>query len=397
MSWRKRAVKALIMLCAALLASCWDKVEMNELALISMVGLDRNPENGAYTLYYQVINPASGFSAYSVPGSDQSPVYTYSASGTSFAEIQASIYKTLSRQIFVDHVKLFLVSRRAARQGMRDFMNYTEMQPDSRPSIPLLIVDDSMDDVMHTFTPLERNPSDAIISRLKLLYENTLLAGRRVDVRDIIERMERKEMIVIPLIAPTAKSSKANNWDINEDINANHNQLKISGGAVIRDYRMIGRLNDAELIRYHLLIGEKGRAVRQFSIDGQPITVNLRSRRVEKRLSWEAGKPVVEFRLQLEFSTISAHEYHPQSTEDIHGLENRLNRIITDELLSFCAKTRERGWDLLRIRSLLRRKAPDHPDLDQAAKDAQIKIRVETRFAGMGNLNRLYEGTGEAP
>ncbi|REK54249.1 MAG: Ger(x)C family spore germination protein [Thermobacillus sp.] len=400
MSRRQRAAAAVLALCAALLTSCWDKVEINDLSLVSLAGLDRDPESGIYTVYLQVINPATGASAQGAPGGEQAPVYTYAASGKSLAEAQVTFYKLLPRRMFLHHTKAVLISERAAKQGMRDFLNFSELQPDARTSIPLLVVDGSIDEVMRTFTPLDWNPADAITSRLNLLHDYAMMTGRRIELRDVIERTEREELIVIPLISATPKTGDHSNWDVKAEINANRNQLKLGRraiGAVIENYRMVGRLYENDLIMYHVLIGEKGQFVRRFPFRGGHITVIMKTKRMERRLDWKAGKPVVRLRLRLEFSTIAMKEYFPQTLDELKKLEQHLNQVFAEELTTFVDKTRRKGWDLLRIRSLLHRKAPNLPDPDQAASEAEIKIEVETRLRGMGNLGRLYDGAGGEP
>src|SRR5690606_129341 len=138
----------------ALLTACWDRTEMNELALVSMMGVDSDPESDKITVYYQIKNPLSGTSAKGTPGGEQAPVYTYEISGSSFGEIKSTIYKMLPRKLFMAHCKVLLVSQRAAKQDMRDIVNFIEMQPNGRSSVPMLIVDGPLSQVMRTLTPL---------------------------------------------------------------------------------------------------------------------------------------------------------------------------------------------------------------------------------------------------
>ena len=394
MSRRSLAIAAIFALLSSLLASCWDKAEMNELALVSMVGLDRDPDSGLYTVWMQIINPASGSSAQKMPGGEQAPVYTYKVSARSFAETQLSIYKLMPRKMFVHHAKAIILSERTARRGMRDFLNFTELMPDARSSVPLLIADGPLEDVMHTFTPLERNPADSIASRLQLLYELGLMSGRRIEIRDVIERSAKREIIVLPLVAPTARQGDPNSWQVNAEIDASINQLKVGGGAVIRDYRMIGRLSDKELVLYNLLNGSRGRFVRRYPFRDGHITVNMKSRRVQRKLEWRDGKPFVRVRIRLDISTLTMSEFHPQTMEEVRELERHVSRCLADELTAFLESARGKGWDLLRVRGLLRRKAPKLADLDKIADEAEIGIEVESRITGMGNLSRLYDGTG---
>jgi spore germination protein KC len=394
MAYRYAAGLFILMMFAALLTACWDKTEMNELALVSMVGVDIDPDSGKKTIYYQIINPLSGTSARGTPGGEQAPVYTYEISGSSFGEIKSTIYKMLPRKLFIAHSKVLLVSRRAAIQGVREIVNFIEMQPNGRSSVPMLIVDEPISHVMKTFTPLERVPSDAIDSRLKLLIQHSLLTGKHIKVNDVIERMEKSDTIVLPMIAGTTEKPSSNSGETAADIDANQNNFIIESGAVFRDYRMVGKLNDAQLVWYHLLNGDRGRHVRRFQVEGKQVSVELRLVRMKRDVFRQSGQPAVRIRLDLELSTIWANEFVPHSRNEVERLENRLNRIIEDESLAFYQMTRERGWDLLRIRDLLRKQTPNHPDIDQAAKNAKVTIEVVTRLLRTGSMNQPYEGTG---
>jgi len=394
MTYRYAAGVFILMMFTALLTACWDKTEMNELALVSMVGVDIDPDSGKKTVYYQIINPLSGTSARGTPGGEQAPVYTYEISGSSFGEIKPTIYKMLPRKLFIAHSKVLLVSQRAAGQGIRDIVNFIEMQPNGRSSVPMLIVDGSISQVMKTFTPLERVPSDAIDSRLKLLIRNSLLAGKHIKVNDVIERMEKSDTIVLPMIAATSENPSSNSGETAADIDANQNNFIIGGGAVFRDYRMVGKLNDAQLVWYHLLNGDEGRHVRRFQVEGKQVSMELRLVRMQRDVFRQSDQPSVRIRLDLQLSATWANEFVPRSRAEVKRLEGNLNRIIENESLAFYQMTRERGWDLLRIRDLLRKQMPNHPDIDQAAKNAKVTIEVATRLLRTGSMNQPYEGTG---
>jgi len=153
MAYRHVAGLLILLILTSMLTACWDKSEMNELALVSMVGVDSDPDSGIKTVYYQIINPSSGTSARGTTGGEQAPVYTYEISGSSFGEIKSAIYKILPRKLFIAHSKVLLVSLRSAREGVHGIVNFIEMQPNGRSSVPMLIIDGPISRVMKTFTP----------------------------------------------------------------------------------------------------------------------------------------------------------------------------------------------------------------------------------------------------
>lgn len=393
MHGRKSAGMLLLALFSALLLpSCWDKTELNELALVSMIGVDHDPETNNYTVYYQIVNPQSGSSARVAPGGEQAPVYTYTVSGSSLAEIHVKVYKILPRTLFLDHSKTLLISARAAKHGIKEIVNFIEMMPDTRAAAPVLVVDGPFNHGMRTFTPLDRIPANSIDARINILRDRAHLVGESVELRTVIERSLNSEMVVLPILkVPSAKP--VNSWERSADISANRGQFKITGGAVMRDFRMVGRLNDDELLWYNLIEGIKGHYVRHFAVNGRHFSAEMNLVRSNRDVSWNAGRAAVRIKIELHLSTGMADDYIPQNIREMVELEQQLSEIIADEMLAFYRKTRERGWDLFRIRSLLYRKSPHHPDLDRAADDAVLDVQVNTRLTRMGNMNRLFGET----
>ncbi|MGG4033140.1 Ger(x)C family spore germination protein [Paenibacillus cisolokensis] len=391
---RISAVKAFIpiVLMSILLTACWDKTELNELALVSMVGVDSDRESGLKTIYYQIINPLSSVFSKGAPGDNEAPIYTYKIAGRSYGEMKSTIHKLLSRKLFVAHYRALIVSERAARQGIRDFVNYIEMQPNGRSSIPLLVADGPISRIMKTFTPLERVPSEAIDSKLKHLTSDSLLGGEHVKVRDFIERMQKSEAIVLPMIKETEKKTNSNSNQASTQIDANQNNLIIEGGAVFRDYRMVGKLNDTELIWYHLLSGDKGRHTKLFEVDGKRITMQMQLANMDWSAHWRNHKPVVTIHIDLELSTVYAIEYVPQSRNEVKQLENEVAQIIQDDLYAFYQKTKANGWELLKTKETVDRYLTKKNQAEKviAMKDVEVMINVKARLLQIGSIRKTY-------
>ena len=380
---RTAIVLAVVAALSPVLAACWDKTELNQLALVSMAGVDSDPESGEITVYYQIINPLSGPSAKGMPGgSEQSPVYTYAIKGRSYGEIRSNIYKILPRKLFVAHYKVIIVSQRAAKQGIRNLINFIEMMPTNRAAVPMLVAAEPIDRIMNTITPLEKVPSDAIVSRLDMLIDHSLIAGKQNNINDLIERMEKSDPIVMPILSSKTESDPSNSGGISANINANQNSFIIGGGAVFQDYRMTGELTDQELVWYHLLNGERGRQVRRFVIGGKPVSIEWRLVHLERTVQREQDRPVVRIHLELEFSSLYSSEYLPRTSQEIQRMEHQIGGIISDELEAFYEKMKEQGWDLLRIKDLLRRNR--FPDAESAYKQAEVVISARAQLSEVG-------------
>jgi spore germination protein KC len=342
---RPRACLALA-LAAVLLAGCWDKTELNELAIVTMIGLDEDPETGQITAYYQIVNPLTSVTTSGSAGGDQAPVYTYTVSGKSFGEIRKIIYKMLPRKLFIAYYRAVVVSERMARHGMQDIVNIIQIQPTGRASVPVLIAGDPMDKIMNTLTPLEMYPGESVSLRLNLLRQQSLLVGKRIAVRDVAERMERSECVVLPILETVGQAPSPNFSTITGTVNAYDSNLRITGGAVIRDYKMVARLNDDQLIAYFLLLGNKGWFTKQFMVEGRPITMNAKLGKFSRKLG---EKPRIMLHLDLAFHY--AIEYMPKSQAELERMEREVANKVRDELREFCLKAKQLGVTLPKIQN----------------------------------------------
>ncbi len=377
-------------LMSVFLTACWDKIEINELAIASMAGVDIDPETGKKTVYYQIINPLSGATAGGTPSADMSPVYTYEISGQSFGEIKSMANKLLSRKLFVAHYKAVVISQRAAEYGIRDIVNLIEVQPNVRSSIPMLVADGPVSQIMRTYSLLERLPADAVESRLHFLNTDSLIVGKHIRVKDVSERMQKSEMIVLPMIKEKPGNVSQHSGERASDINANKSNFLIGGGAVFRGYRMAGRLNDTDLIWYHLLTGNKGQQPKLFQVDGKRITVVMKQVRFDRSATWRRNKPVVTINMELRLSTGLATEYLPQSWDEAKRLERKLAQSVTHELYAFYKKTKKKGWDLLGIKKTVERTLPQNDPGSGGLNDVEVIINVDAKFQRIGSINKRF-------
>lgn len=197
---------------------------------------------------------------------------------------------------------------------------------------------------------------------------------------------------MLPVIKETTEKANPTSGEISAEINANKNNLIIDGGAVFRDYRMVGRLNDAELIWYHLLSGDKGRHARLFQVDGKRMTVEMKLVHMDHTAHWRQNKPVVTIHLDLELSSSFAVEFVPQSQKEVKRLEQKVAQLITDELDSFCKKIKDKGWDLLGIRETVERshRKKEQTENVTAIKNVDVVVRVNAKLLRTGSMSKPY-------
>jgi spore germination protein KC len=296
----------------------------------------------------------------------------------------------LPRKLFVSQYRALIVSEKMAKEGLLDLVNMIEIQSNGRTSVPLLIAGSPLAQLMKTFTPLESVPADSVSSRLDMLERNSLLVDKNIRVNNLIERMERSEPIVMPIVKLISADSMTKSSDRISYIDANRSNLTSDGGAVIVNYRMVGKLDDDELVWYHLANGGRGRHIKTFQVNGKPTTLVMKPKRIKRSAEWREGRPVVSIDLDIEFITKFTTDNMPKTYEEMKRLENGLAQIVEDEISSFYNKTKAKGWDLLRIRKAAEQNRNVRRHGADALKNVELKVNVKSRIVHTANLNQPY-------
>ena len=250
-SFKRKIMIIGVSLCC--LTGCWDKVEINELAIGEMVGIDIDPETETHTVYYQIVNPEAV--AVQKGSAIKSPVYTYKVQGASIGELEQKAEGILPRKLFPDHYQSIVFTERYAQQGLQPFINFYERQYNRRSDLYLFITDSPLTDVMMTYSPLDRLPGHALRALIESQFQSTGRVSKKSRVKDLVENVESSVLTVMPILSFTG-SKPSSTTDRYEQIDANEGNFRLSAGAVFRDDRMIGKMKLKQMAYYVLLKGD---------------------------------------------------------------------------------------------------------------------------------------------
>ncbi len=111
-----------------LLAGCWDKKELNDLAIA--VGLAIDKSEGGYKLSTQIVNPSEV--SPQANSSGITPVTVRSKQGKTMYEAIRRLSLTNSRRIYTSHLRLLVISEEVAKEGITEVLDYLSRDKDFR-------------------------------------------------------------------------------------------------------------------------------------------------------------------------------------------------------------------------------------------------------------------------
>lgn len=231
-----------------LLSGCWDRREVNDLAIISTVGLDQSDEG--LTLTVRVVVPSetrseSGGQSRSQAGRSS---VVYSATGRTIMDAAKQIQLQSSRWLFWGHARVLVVGQELARSGVGPALDFWRRHREPRQIMQIAVAADTALALLQHEPRLERLLSEALRETLNIRLQ------ARVTLNDFNNALaEPSREPVAPVVSAEPGIAGGSN-------------VRIVGTAVFKGDRMVGRL-DWEMTRGLLWLINQ--------ITGGVVTVNM--------------------------------------------------------------------------------------------------------------------------
>lgn len=183
---------------ALLLSGCWDRTEVNDLALIMGAAIDKKTER-TLELSVQVFvpkaggNTVDGTSSGTQSGNEQTIVV--SAEGVSLADAMSHIQEKISRRLFWGHNEVFIFGEERAKQGILEDVDFLFRSAEPRERANVFVSKHAAIDTLRLIPVLERTSSE-VLREIALAH-----TGLDVTVKDLAEMLSSDtHAAVLPFI-----------------------------------------------------------------------------------------------------------------------------------------------------------------------------------------------------
>ncbi|MDQ6420806.1 Ger(x)C family spore germination protein [Paenibacillus sp. LHD-117] len=155
-----RTAKTLLLFIASglLLAGCWNRVELNEIAIITATGVDLR--DGKWVISYQTVIPRAISSQGG--GSGAAAVNVFSSEADSYRSAISKASQETSRRLYFSHNQIVIIGQEAARKGLGQLLEVYLRNHDSRETVSVFLSKGNARRMLEQLTPLEQIPGAAI-------------------------------------------------------------------------------------------------------------------------------------------------------------------------------------------------------------------------------------------
>jgi spore germination protein KC len=169
-----------------LLTGCWNRRELNKLAVVLVVGIDS--ANGQYEVSVQVAEPSQMSRN---RGSDPSPVSVFSQKSSTIFEAFRKITTKSALKMYLAHIRLVIFDEQTARKGINDPLDFLFRDHEVRPDFYMVVTKGtSAKDVVSFITPTEMLPSIGLYKTLKV-SEKVWAPTSAVKVTEMMKKLTK--------------------------------------------------------------------------------------------------------------------------------------------------------------------------------------------------------------
>lgn len=371
----RSALALLFLLLVPYLTGCWDRLEVNDLAVVDMVGLDQSKSGIRLTVSVVVPDRMKATSADGGgggKGGGASPNVIYTAEGESVMNAISKVQERVSRRLFWAHTRLLVLGEEFARSGVRPGLDYWSRHREPRLRIQVAVTPGRAADFLQARPRLEKLLSDAV--------RETLISHIQAEVtlNDFLDAIRSDtEQPIAPRVTLIPASGGQD--------------ALVSGTAIFREDRLLGWLDDADTRGLLWLRGQMETGVATIRIpSGGTVSMMLMRGHTTVRPEFQSG------RLRLVITAVADDDLYESSApidlgdpETIHVIEQLLGQDVQSRMQSALRRLqREFGVDSARFGDVVWRRYPVQWQRQLKAQWPELFTRLPIEVRASAHVRR---------
>lgn len=313
---------------------CWDRTEVEDLAIVSAVGIDilKIHDKKKWQVSIQVARPqAIGKKDGGGGGSSVTPVWIESSVGDTIDDALRNFSTRASRRVFLAHSKLIVLGDEAARQGVKQIIDVLQRNREIRLRDWLVVFQGEARDLLNIRPSLESLPSNEIAG----LFINSMPEVSKSYVITIKDFANTMISSGADPIAGRIKVYKLAKKELPEDellYKGKPEYERLQGAAVFRSDKLVGYLEDNETMGLLWVNGYMRRGVMSLSENGVPdMSIQITNGTSQVKPYLNNGKITVRIKISAE-GNISEHRSTHKIAQQMPMLEKEFAAKIEEQI-----------------------------------------------------------------
>ncbi|MBR9648857.1 MAG: Ger(x)C family spore germination protein [Clostridium tyrobutyricum] len=385
-----KKVMPLILICV-LLTGCWDKVEIENKQLVSIIGVDTGedidkqkylknvkPEDPLTSIDLKKIHLTFGSPDLSQLGPDkgaQAEDKYIDADGYSFQDAVSKARLKSSRSIRFSHTSLLVFSDGIMEHPyvLKEILDYLQREPSLNRNMYIVVVQGKAERYIKLKTNMEKNMESYIIGLINNDSSNTEIIP--VSLNDFLVQMNENGNSLLPKIG----------------MDENNKDVKVLGSLAIKNFKAKGILNPTETANIEFLKGKLKGSKRMIYLDNHPVDIDINN--TNRKISVGEVKGKLQFNIHLRMEAQIKNYYLDKNLFSVNTLkfiQDNFNKSIKIECEEALKKIQqELVIDPIGLGKYLEEYHPGiwnrvKDNWDNEYKDSTINVNIDTQIRRIG-------------
>ncbi|MGG0410810.1 Ger(x)C family spore germination protein [Peribacillus simplex] len=397
---RKRLVLLLVSICTIFTSGCWNKRELNEMAIVSAVGIDES-KDGKIVGTFQIINPGNVAGALQGGGGGTNPpISVYRATGYNVLELDSIATTKLSRDMYFAHANLIVIGEELARKdGINSIFDAFERSPEFRATTRIVIARGvKARDIVESLTAIDKVSAEKVIKTIET-SEKQQGENISINLQEVIKNLVStgKEPIISGF---TVKGNKGEEDKMentqSSDIKANPNA---AGIGIFKDGKLIDWL-DGDKAKGSMWVMDRIEQTNLFikwKDKKNAISYHVTRQKTNVGAKLVNGKPKISIKVRAEGDIRESNV--PLNLTDAHVLidiEKKLARDLKKEMEDAIVRAQKNKSDIFGFGELMHESHPkEWKKLEKNWDDdtfpkLEVDVQVETFIRRTGIRNKPF-------
>lgn len=378
-----------------ILTGCWDKRELNELAITLALGIDKVEGEDEYEVTAQVVVP----SAVSMKdGTGGATVTLFTENGETVYEALRRMTKVSPRKIYPGHLQMLIIGEELAKEGIGESLDLLARDWELRPDFYVVVAKDvTAREVLNVTTDLESIPASKMFAGLKV-SEKAWAGTSGVTLDELIVDLisDGKEAVLTGIQLTGNKQIGSTQQNI-ESI-SKPAQIQYDNLAVFKEDRLMGWLTEQDSRGYSGITNSVKSTVTSISCPNEgkstievtnfhsKVEGNIVHGKREVNIHTKAEGKVGEVRCKIDLK-------NPEAIQELEKIyEKEATRIINETI---DVLQQEYQSDIFGFGEAIHRSNPQEwnqikENWDEEFSDLTVNVKVDMKIRLTGTVNSSF-------
>ena len=381
----KKFVLIIITLFILLISSgCYNYKEINDMAIVSSIGIDKDNKNDKYIVSAQIMNSKES------ENSEDSQITVYTKEGDTVHEALRNITLKSPRKLYGNHLSKIVLSEEVAKEGIDNILDIFNRITEVRNEFIITIVkEDKASDVLKVLTTTESIPAEYVKLSLKIADKTSgLTYATKLD--EFISLYLKKGIDpVVPVLKIDKKEKKGTT--INNITTTNPiSKIVIEDLAVTNKGKLETYLKNEEIIGYNFLRNQIQKMIIPVKCDDENnyASILILKNKTKSNAAKKDNKYIINFNINSE-AIITEYNCKKDLTDEkvIKKLEKDTEKKIKRYIKKSLNKQKETKGKFLGLERIIYLDYPKYKN-----EDYSVKYNAKVNLVRKGEIRNSVKG-----